>query len=198
VWVALPSGSKTAPEVGVEVVGLDPDVRAGQDDVVREGPVAVDPDALGVDAQVAPAGAAVAAPAADDVTLAGDELTRGSTSVTSEPTSATSPLSSWPTIIGGRTVSAAHWSQSCRWRSVPHSPARRTRIFTSRGPGVGSGTSISVQSGASSGLHQGAHPVTLWCPHHRAMRRRNWFATVRVFFADGGLRSAGPCPLITT
>ena len=50
-------------------------------------------------------------------------------------------------ICGGCTWEAAQSSHCCRWRSVPHSPARNTRIFTSQSPQAGSGTSISSRPG---------------------------------------------------
>src|SRR4029079_13591746 len=62
-------------EVGVEVVGLHPDVAGRDDDIVGEGAGAVDPDALGVDAHVAPPGATVATGATHDVPLARGALT---------------------------------------------------------------------------------------------------------------------------
>src|SRR5262245_23664908 len=62
-------GVEHGSEVGVEVGGLDPDVRGGDDDVVGERAVTVDPDALGPDAEVAAAGPAVAAHPADDMAL---------------------------------------------------------------------------------------------------------------------------------
>ncbi len=65
------------PEVGVEVGGLHPDVGRGDDDVVGERAVAVDPHAHRVDAQVPAPGPAVAADAAHDVALAGDPVTDG-------------------------------------------------------------------------------------------------------------------------
>jgi hypothetical protein len=48
-----------------------------QDNVLREGPVAIDPDSLGVGAEMAATGEAVAAASADDVPLAADKLADG-------------------------------------------------------------------------------------------------------------------------
>src|SRR5665811_1947980 len=48
---------------------------------------------------------------------------------------------------GGLTTDAAQSSHDSRCRSVPHKPARWTRIFTSSGPTVGSGRSISSRPG---------------------------------------------------
>ena len=62
------------PEVGVDVVVVDPDIGRRDDDVVGEGAVTVDADTDGVDAQVATPRAAVATGAADDVALAGDPV----------------------------------------------------------------------------------------------------------------------------
>ncbi len=61
----------------VEVGWLHPRVGRGDDDVVGERAVAVDPHAHRVDAQVAPPGPAVAAGAAHDVALARDPVAHG-------------------------------------------------------------------------------------------------------------------------
>ena len=53
---------------------VDPDVGLRERKKFGEGAGAVDADALGVGAEVAPAGEAVAAVAADDVALAGDDV----------------------------------------------------------------------------------------------------------------------------
>jgi hypothetical protein len=50
-----------------------PDVGHGQDDEFGEGPIAINPNAHGVGAEVAASGKAVAAAAADDVAFAGDD-----------------------------------------------------------------------------------------------------------------------------
>src|SRR5207247_11348391 len=42
----------------------------------------------------------------------------------------------------------AHASQSAMWRSVPQTPACRTAISTSPGPGDGFGTDFTVRPGA--------------------------------------------------
>ena len=65
---------KERAELRVEVVGLDPHIGRGDDDVVREGSVPVDPDADGVDAQVTAARATVAAGPTDDVPFTGGQL----------------------------------------------------------------------------------------------------------------------------
>src|SRR6476661_8690724 len=49
--------------------------------------------------------------------------------------------------MGGTTVDAAQSSHCSRCRSVPHRPARSTRILTSVGPVSGSGTSSSSSPG---------------------------------------------------
>ena len=74
VCTALPNGSKIAWTSRGMLRVVDPDVGHRQRQVLGERPGAVDADALGVLAQVPPAGQAVAAPAADDVPLAADDL----------------------------------------------------------------------------------------------------------------------------
>src|SRR5699024_1779387 len=71
----IAEGSEDGAEVRVDVLGVHPRVRGGDDDDVGEGAVTVDPDPDGVDAQVATAGAAVAAGTAHEVALAGDPVT---------------------------------------------------------------------------------------------------------------------------
>ena len=76
VWTALPNGSKIDGHVAVDVRAVMPDVGHRQRDVLGERAGAVHADALGVRAQVAPAGQAVAAAPADDVALAADDVAR--------------------------------------------------------------------------------------------------------------------------
>src|SRR5659263_527609 len=54
--------------------------------------------------------------------------------------------------MGGCSIDADQSSQSWMCRSVPHSPARITRILTSPGPGVGSGMSRSSSPGPAYGF----------------------------------------------
>src|SRR5467141_908081 len=68
--------------------------------------------------------------------------------VTPSPTDSISPANSWPTTIGGLMRPWAHGFQSAMWRSVPHTPACRTAMRTSPGPGSGLGTDFTVKPGA--------------------------------------------------
>ena len=62
-------GVEDRAKVGIDRVGLHPDVGRRQHDVVRERSVPVDPDPDGVDAHVAPTGPAVATVSTDDVSF---------------------------------------------------------------------------------------------------------------------------------
>src|SRR6267142_2789342 len=68
--------------------------------------------------------------------------------VTPSPSPWISPANSWPTTMGGLMRPCAHGSQSAMWRSVPQTPACRTAISTSPGPGAGLGTDFTVNPGA--------------------------------------------------
>src|SRR5258705_3369045 len=68
--------------------------------------------------------------------------------VTPSPSPWISPANSWPTTMGGLMRPCAHESQSAMWRSVPQTPACRTAISTSPGPGVGLGMDFTVSPGA--------------------------------------------------
>src|SRR5438105_2456670 len=72
----------------------------------------------------------------------------GRSSDTSSPAATISPANSWPTTSGGLMRPSAHASQSAMWTSVPHTPACRTAMSTSRGPGVGFGTVATFNPGA--------------------------------------------------
>ena len=69
-------------------------------------------------------------------------------SVTPAPRVTISPANSWPTTTGGRMRPCAQAFQSAMCRSVPQTPAWRTRISTSPGPGDGLGTVVTVRPGA--------------------------------------------------
>src|SRR5712691_8992015 len=69
-------------------------------------------------------------------------------SVTPSPHDSISPANSWPTTTGGLMRPCAQGSQSAMCRSVPQTPACRTAISTSPGPGVGFGTDFTVKPGA--------------------------------------------------
>src|SRR6266480_2236012 len=58
------------------------------------------------------------------------------------------PANSWPTTSGGLIRPSAHASQSAMWTSVPHTPACRTAMSTSPGPGDGLGTVVTLRPGA--------------------------------------------------
>src|SRR6266566_4611149 len=73
-------------------------------------------------------------------------------SATPSPTAATSPANSWPTTRGGLIRPSAHASQSAMWTSVPHTPAWRTAMSTSPGPGDGFGTVATFRPGARRSL----------------------------------------------
>ena len=96
-------------EVRVEVGRLHPRVGRGDDDVVGEGPVTVDPDADRVDAHVLAAGPAVATVPADDMALP-DTRSPTLTCSTSTPTSTTSPKNSCPSVCGTTIADAAQSS----------------------------------------------------------------------------------------
>src|SRR5882672_4691127 len=68
--------------------------------------------------------------------------------VTPSPSASISPANSWPITSGGLMRPCAQGSQSAMWRSVPHTPACRTAISTSPGPGDGLGTVVTVKPGA--------------------------------------------------
>ena len=131
----------------------------GEHDELGERPVPVHPDALGADAQVAPAGPAVAAGAAHDVTLAGHLVADAATSRTPAPTSTTSPQNSWPEDqrrvhgSGGPRRPTPRCAGRCR-----RCPVRSTRIFTSPGPASGSGRSTSSSPGRAAGLYSAFMP----------------------------------------
>src|SRR5439155_2268731 len=72
--------------------------------------------------------------------------------VTPSPTDSISPANSWPTTIGGLTRPWAHGFQSAMWRSVPQTPACRTAIRTSPGPGDGLGTVVTFRPGPRLGF----------------------------------------------
>src|SRR5436309_2873504 len=76
----------------------------------------------------------------------------GRSSDTSSPAATISPANSWPTTSGGLMRPSAHASQSAMWTSVPHTPACRTAMSTSRGPGVGFGTVATFKPGARRSL----------------------------------------------
>src|SRR5881296_2138219 len=67
---------------------------------------------------------------------------------TPSPAVTISPANSWPTTSGGLMRPSAHASQSAMWTSVPHTPACRTAMSTSPGPGVGFGTDTTFSPGA--------------------------------------------------
>src|SRR5947207_10730286 len=69
-------------------------------------------------------------------------------SATPPPTATISPANSCPTTRGGLRRPAAHAFQSAMCRSVPHTPACRTAIKTSPGPGDGLGTVVTLRPGA--------------------------------------------------
>src|SRR5947208_10858902 len=71
---------------------------------------------------------------------------------TSSPAATISPANSWPTTSGGLMRPSAHASQSAMWTSVPHTPACRTAMSTSPGPGVGFGTDTTFSPGARRSL----------------------------------------------
>src|SRR5229473_1292058 len=73
-------------------------------------------------------------------------------SVTPSPTPTISPANSWPTTRGGRMRPSAHAVQSAMCRSVPHTPACRTAMSTSLGPGDGFGTVATFRPGARCAL----------------------------------------------
>src|SRR5207237_1395118 len=64
------------------------------------------------------------------------------------PTATISPANSCPTTRGGRRRPSAQAFQSAMCRSVPHTPACRTAISTSVGPGDGLGTVVTLRPGA--------------------------------------------------
>ena len=123
-------------------------VERGDDADTRRSARAVDADADGVAAEVAPAGAAVAAVAAGDVALAGDAVADLEAVERPRP----SPRSRRRTR--GRRASAPEWSSAptrpscrcaCRCR---RSPSCGSRISTSLWPTSGFFTSIQLQAGA--------------------------------------------------
>src|SRR5438105_5532405 len=69
-------------------------------------------------------------------------------SATAPPTATISPANSCPTTRGGRRRPSAHAFQSAMCKSVPHTPACRTAISTSPGPGDGLGTVVTLRPGA--------------------------------------------------
>src|SRR5213082_490259 len=69
-------------------------------------------------------------------------------SATPPPTATISPANSCPTTRGGRRRPSAHAFQSAMCRSVPHTPAWRTAMSTSPGPGDGLGTVMTLRPGA--------------------------------------------------
>src|SRR6059036_3388728 len=71
---------------------------------------------------------------------------------TPSPAATISPANSWPTTSGGLMRPCAHASQSAMWTSVPHTPACRTAISTSAGPGDGFGTVATFRPGARRSL----------------------------------------------
>src|SRR5213595_3061242 len=72
----------------------------------------------------------------------------GRSSATAPPTATISPANSCPTTRGGRRRPSAHAFQSAMCKSVPHTPACRTAISTSPGPGDGLGTVVTLRPGA--------------------------------------------------
>src|SRR5204863_5525311 len=72
----------------------------------------------------------------------------GVSSATPSPAATISPANSWPTTSGGLIRPSAHASQSAMWTSVPHTPACRTAMSTSPGPGDGLGTVVTLRPGA--------------------------------------------------
>src|SRR6266566_8812 len=72
----------------------------------------------------------------------------GVSSATPSPAATISPANSWPTTSGGFIRPSAHASQSAMWTSVPHTPACRTAMSTSPGPGDGLGTVVTLRPGA--------------------------------------------------
>src|SRR2546421_2524400 len=64
------------------------------------------------------------------------------------PTATISPANSCPTTTGGRRRPSAHAFQSAMCRSVPQTPACRTAMSTSPGPGDGFGTVVTLRPGA--------------------------------------------------
>src|SRR5882724_1333998 len=72
----------------------------------------------------------------------------GWSSDTPSPAATISPANSWPTTSGGLMRPSAHSSQSAMWTSVPYTPACRTAMSTSPGPGVGFGTDTTLSPGA--------------------------------------------------
>src|SRR5256886_6399929 len=73
-------------------------------------------------------------------------------SATPPPTATISPANSCPTTRGGLRRPSAHAFQSAMCRSVPHTPACRTAIKTSPGPGDGLGTVVTLRPGARRSL----------------------------------------------
>src|SRR6266480_2057415 len=71
-----------------------------------------------------------------------------SSSATPPPTATISPANSCPTTRGGRRRPSAHAFQSAMCRSVPQTPACRTAMSTSPGPGDGLGTVVTLRPGA--------------------------------------------------
>src|SRR6267143_3351966 len=76
----------------------------------------------------------------------------GRSSDTPSPAATISPANSWPTTRGGLMRPSAHASQSAMWTSVPHTPACRTAMSTSPGPGDGFGTVATFRPGARRSL----------------------------------------------
>src|SRR2546429_4720556 len=69
-------------------------------------------------------------------------------SATPPPAATISPANSCPTTRGGWRRPSAHAFQSARCRPVPPTPACRTAISTSPGPGDGLGTVVTLRPGA--------------------------------------------------
>ena len=112
-------------------------------------PVRDHADALGVRAQVAPAGHAVAAAAAHEVALAADEVAgREAGDVRRRPRRRRRRTRARSRARPGSS-SAAQASQLEMCRSVPQIPVRSTRISTSLIPISGSGTSWSHSPGSA-------------------------------------------------
>ena len=103
-------------------------------------------------ADMGAAGAALVAGPVDDVRLGRDvfaQLRRGRTRAVPnhDPGHLVAEV-----IGGGPKFSCAHGSQRSMWTSVPHTLAASTRISSSPGPGVGTGTSLTAAPGAAVSL----------------------------------------------
>src|SRR5690349_17142494 len=117
-------------------------------------------------------------------------------SETASPTATISPANSCPNTMGGLMRPSAHAFQSAMCRSVPHTPAWRTAMRTSPGPGDGLGTDITVSPGARfcltiacirrGGRGRRSDDGACEAPVHLQYRARNIARPLRREERDGG------------